>query len=144
MGRPLTARQQAFVREYLIDLNASQAAIRAGYSAKTAGATGFENLQKPEIQQAIDDRMTARSQRTEITQDLVLTDIELIKRDAMREAFDKEGNKAMINHTAALKACELQGRHLQMWNDKLALINKDGSPLLQNLTVNLVQARGSD
>lgn len=140
----MTPKQAAFVDEYLIDLNATQAAIRAGYSAKTAGSYGHENLRKPEVQSAIADRSRARSERTEITQDLVLTDIELIKRDAMREALDKEGNKAMINHAAALKACELQGRHLQMWNDKIALMNKDGSPLLQNLTVNLVQARGSD
>ncbi|MBK8113477.1 MAG: terminase small subunit [Candidatus Accumulibacter sp.] len=136
--------QSAFVDEYLIDLNATQAAIRAGYSAKTAGAIGHKLLKVAEIQSSIAERSKARSERTEITQDLVLTDIELIKRDAMREALDKEGNKAMINHTAALKACELQGRHLQMWNDKLALMNKDGSPLLQNLTVNLVRANGSD
>jgi uncharacterized Zn finger protein len=78
-------------------------------------------LQKPEIQQAIGERMEERSKRTEITQDRVLTDIELIKQDAMRKAYDKNGNEAMINHTSALKACELQGRHLQMWNDKVAL-----------------------
>ena len=117
----MTPKQAAFVDEYLIDLNATQAAIRAGYSAKTAGSYGNENLQKPEIQQAIGERMEERSKRTEITQDRVLTDIELIKQDAMRKAYDKNGNEAMINHTSALKACELQGRHLQMWNDKVAL-----------------------
>ncbi len=140
----MTPKQIAFVDEYLIDLNATQAAIRAGYSAKTAGWIGPQLLGKTHISEAIAKRMGDRQKRTEITQDLVLTDIELIKRDAMRSVEDREGNAAMVNHTAALKACELQGRHLQMWNDKLALMNKDGSPLLQNITVNLVKANGSD
>lgn len=117
----MTPKQAAFVDEYLIDLNATQAAIRAGYSAKTAGWIGNQQLAKTHISAAIAKRMEDRSKRTEITQDRVLTDIELIKQDAMRKAYDKNGNEAMINHTSALKACELQGRHLQMWNDKVAL-----------------------
>ena len=117
----MTPKQAAFVDEYLIDLNATQAAIRAGYSAKTAGWIGNQQLAKTHISAEIAKRMEDRSKRTEITQDRVLTDIELIKQDAMRKAFDKNGNEAMINHTSALKACELQGRHLQMWNDKVAL-----------------------
>jgi len=117
----MTPKQAAFVDEYLIDLNATQAAIRAGYSAKTAGWIGNQQLAKTHISAEIAKRMEDRSKRTEITQDRVLTDIELIKQDAMRKACDKNGNEAMINHTSALKACELQGRHLQMWNDKVAL-----------------------
>ena len=53
----LTGKQQLFVEEYLIDLNATQAAIRAGYSVNTAEAIGFENLRKPKIAQAIAERM---------------------------------------------------------------------------------------
>jgi phage terminase small subunit len=68
----LTPKQQRFVDEYLIDLNATQAAIRAGYSKATAGSIGDENLKKPEIAAAIAERMRARAQRTEITQDMVL------------------------------------------------------------------------
>ena len=117
----MTPKQSAFVEEYLIDLNATQAAIRAGYSAKTAEWIGPQLLGKAHVSAAIAKRMEDRSKRTEITQDRVLTDIELIKQDAMRKAYDKNGNEAMINHTSALKACELQGRHLQMWNDKVAL-----------------------
>ena len=117
----MTPKQAAFVDEYLIDLNATQAAIRAGYSAKTAEWIGPQLLGKTHVAAAIAKRMEDRSKRTEITQDRVLTDIELIKQDAMRKAYDKNGNEAMINHTSALKACELQGRHLQMWNDKVAL-----------------------
>ena len=120
-GSAVTPRSIDFVDEYLVDLNATQAAIRAGYSEKTAYSIGQRLLKNVEVQKMIANRMEERSKRTEITQDRVLTDIELIKQDAMRKASDKNGNEAMINHTSALKACELQGRHLQMWNDKVAL-----------------------
>ncbi|WP_213431657.1 terminase small subunit, partial [Paenibacillus dendritiformis] len=71
----LTAKQKAFVQEYLIDLNATQAAIRAGYSAKTARKIGAENLTKPDIQKAIQEAMERREKRTEITQDRVLQEL---------------------------------------------------------------------
>jgi phage terminase small subunit len=73
--RELTAKQKRFVEEYLIDLNATQAAIRAGYSEDTAGAIGHENLKKPEIQDAISEAQAARSKRTEITADRVLQEL---------------------------------------------------------------------
>ena len=120
-GSAVTPRSIDFVDEYLVDLNATQAAIRAGYSEKTAYSIGQRLLKNVEVQKMIANRMEERSKRTEITQDRVLADIERIKQDAMRKAFDKNGNEAMINHTSALKACELQGRHLQMWNDKMAI-----------------------
>lgn len=68
----LNAKQLRFVDEYLVDLNATQAAIRAGYSAKTAGQIGERMLKKVEIQAALTGRMKAREKRTEITQDMVL------------------------------------------------------------------------
>lgn len=71
----LTAKQQRFVDEYLIDLNATQAAIRAGYSEKTARSISNENMTKPDIQAAIAKGMQARSGRTEITQDMVLREL---------------------------------------------------------------------
>ena len=71
-GKKLTPKQAAFVAEYLVDLNATQAAIRAGYSAKTAGSVGAENLSKPEIAAAIAEAQQKRAERTEITQDKVL------------------------------------------------------------------------
>ncbi len=115
----MRTKQAAFVAEYLIDLNATQAAMRAGYSVATSGSIGGQLLQKLEIQEAISDAMQKRSERTEITQDKVLRDVEAIKQDAMKSKVDKDGDDAMVNHAAALKACELQGRHLKMWNDKL-------------------------
>ena len=71
----LTPKQQRFVAEYLIDLNATQAAIRAGYSPDSAGAIGCENLTKPDIQAAIAEAMEKRRKRTEVTQDRVLAEL---------------------------------------------------------------------
>lgn len=70
--KKLTAKQERFVEEYLVDLNATQAAIRAGYSEKTAGSISFENLQKPEIQDAIDEKRRQLSEKTGINQSRVL------------------------------------------------------------------------
>lgn len=72
MTGKLTPKQQRFVEEYLVDFNATQAAVRAGYSKKTAGQIGDENLKKPQIVFAIATAQKALSERTEITQDMVL------------------------------------------------------------------------
>ena len=88
----LTAKQQRFVAEYLIDLNATQAAIRAGYSAKTAYSVGHENLKKPEVQAELQVEMKARSERTEIDADWVL---KRLARDAtadLADLYDEHGN----------------------------------------------------
>lgn len=71
----LPPRQQAFVREYLLDLNATQAAIRAGYSAKTAEQQGPRLLGIVGVREAIAAAQQKRSARTEITQDRVLQEI---------------------------------------------------------------------
>ena len=71
----LTPKQKRFVDEYLIDLNATQAAIRAGYSKKTANVIGPQNLVKLGIAEAIQKAMDARSKRTEITADRVLEEL---------------------------------------------------------------------
>lgn len=73
--RTLTNKQKAFVEEYLVDLNATQAAIRAGYSAKTADRIGPELLGKTWVSEAIQAAMAARSERTEITSDRVLQEL---------------------------------------------------------------------
>lgn len=71
----LTDKQRRFVDEYLVDLNATQAAIRAGYSQKTARQIGDENLSKPDIAKAVQEAQAARATRTEITQDMVLREL---------------------------------------------------------------------
>lgn len=68
----LTEKQRTFVREYLVDLNATQAAIRAGYSEKTAHAIGHENLRKPEVAAAVKEEQGARLKRLQIDGDDVV------------------------------------------------------------------------
>lgn len=71
----LTEKQRRFVDEYLIDLNATQAAIRAGYSVKRASEIGYQLLQKTTVQQAISEKMAERSKRTGINQDRILMEL---------------------------------------------------------------------
>lgn len=84
----LTAKQQRFVDEYMIDLNATQAAIRAGYSQDTAGAIGYENLKKPEIQLALSEARRAQQERTQITADRWLQEVALIALADARELVE--------------------------------------------------------
>jgi phage terminase small subunit len=93
----LNARQQRFVDEYLIDLNATQAAIRAGYSRKTAGQAGAENLKKPEIAGSIATAQLKRSERTEITQDRVLQELARIAFFDPRKLFTSSGSPIDIH-----------------------------------------------
>ena len=103
----LTAKQQMFVEEYLIDLNATQAAIRAGYSEHTAASVGCENLRKPYIQDAIQIAMKDRAERTQLTADSILKEIATI-------AYDKE---EQANNR--LRGLELLGKHKILFSDKL-------------------------
>ena len=70
--KKLTKKQELFVSEYLIDLNATQAAIRAGYSENAAKETGYENLTKPHIQDAIQEAQNKRLEKNEVNADYVL------------------------------------------------------------------------
>ena len=147
----LTGKQQRFVEEYLIDLNATQAAIRAGYSVDSAKEIASENLTKPNIQRAIAKEMAERSKRTGVNQDRVvqelariafakITDITdancHIKEDASEDDLacvesikvkkSKTDNGSLceereIKLASKLKALELLGKHLGMWNDKVKL-----------------------
>ena len=128
MTAKLTPKQARFIEEYLLDLNATAAARRAGYSEKTANRIATENLSKPVISKAIQDAKSDRAMRTGLTADKVMADIETIKRSCMREVPDPvTGEMAMIDPKAALKAAELEGKHLGIWLDKLDVSNKDGS-----------------
>lgn len=81
----LNDKQKAFCEEYLIDLNATQAAIRAGYSEKTANEQAARMLTKTNIQEYIQELKKARSDRTQVTQDKVLNDIERLRAQCMQE-----------------------------------------------------------
>lgn len=97
----LRNKQRRFVDEYLIDLNATQAAIRAGYSQRTGRDIGCENLAKPNIAAAIQERMQARSERTEITQDRVLTELAKLGFSDIRKAIKWGTLGAVTNELTA-------------------------------------------
>ncbi len=121
----LTPKQQLFVAEYLVDLNATQAAVRAGYSEKTAYSVGHENLKKPEVAAAIQEAMEVRSQRTEIAQDWILEQLKLVYEASIeaRPVYDKNGKEKgfSFNPAAANRALELLGKHQGMFTDNLNL-----------------------
>lgn len=71
----LTPKQKLFVAEWLVDLNATAAALRAGYSQKTAAQVGYQLLQKPAVAEAIQQAMDDRAKRTTVTQDRVIAEL---------------------------------------------------------------------
>lgn len=134
----LTPKQQRFVEEYLVDLNATQAAIRAGYSAKTARAQGQRMLTKVDIEEAIQAAQAKRSVRVQCTQDSVLEGI-IRCTQASEKAED---------YRTALKGYELQGRHLGMFTDKVQqeTSGPGGGPVEHEIRLTLVRPsrRGGD
>lgn len=98
----LTAKQQRFVEEYLIDLNATNAAKRAGYSVKSAHSIGQENLTKPEVQEAIQKAMAKRSERTQITADRVLQELATIGFANMADYAEWGPNGVTLRESAEL------------------------------------------
>jgi phage terminase small subunit len=115
----LTAKQQRFIAEYLVDLNATQAAIRAGYSAKTAEVIGFENLRKPKIQAEIDKAMSHRSERTEITQDRVLKEYARLGFFDPRKLFNDDGSPKVITELDDDTAAVLAGLEvMEIWEGR--------------------------
>lgn len=106
--KKLTPKQKRFVDEYLIDLNATQAAIRAGYSPKTANEQGARLLANVSIAQTIQKAMQDREQRTEITQDRVLQEYARLAFYDPRKLFQPDGMpkpiEALDDDTAAALA----------------------------------------
>lgn len=97
MSGELTPKQQRFVEEYLIDLNATQAAIRAGYSPETAYSIGSENLKKPEIATAIEAARKNLSETSGITLERVQKEYARLAFLDIRKAFDEEGRLKPIH-----------------------------------------------
>lgn len=147
----LTKKQKVFVEEYLIDLNATQAAIRAGYSSESAKEIGCENLTKPNIRAHIDLAMAERSRRTGVNADRVLQELAKIafinaadvintedatlRDDALPDdtaaiqsvkvktipTKDGEGVEREIKMADKIKALELLGKHLGMFQNNLSV-----------------------
>lgn len=108
-GRSVTPKQELFIKEYLVDLNATQAAIRCGYSEKTAYSQGQRLLKDVEIGKAVQKAMDERAEKVGISAAKVLENIERIA--TLAEAKEEYG--------AALKGQELLGKHLKMFTDKV-------------------------
>lgn len=128
----LTAKQQRFVEEYLIDLNATQAAIRAGYSEKTAKDMGCENLAKPNIAEAIDEALAMRSEETKIDAAYVLKQAVKLHERCMSEIEpDAEVGVFKFNAAGAAKALELVGKHVgvQAFREQVGVGNPDGTAI---------------
>ena len=111
----LTERQRRFCDEYLIDLNATKAAIRAEYSEKTAYSMGQRLLKNVEVKKYIDELIEARQRRTEITQDRVLRELAII---AFSNAADYA---AVVEREAFLEAED---------GEKIKLLDEDGKPVM--------------
>ncbi|WP_207000721.1 terminase small subunit [Trinickia mobilis] len=149
--KKLTKKQAVFVEEYLVDLNATQAAIRAGYSAKTADKIATQLLGKTLVAEAIAARMKDREARTQITQDKVLREIarialadprkvmtwgpkgvdlvacdQLSEDDAaiigeVSESFTENGRTLKVKLNDKLRALDMLGRHLGLFKEKIEL-----------------------
>ena len=133
--RKLTPKQRLFVAEYLVDLNTTQAAIRAGYAPKAAGATGHNLLKKTEIQVAISEAVAEREKRTGITADWVLNSLRKVAERCMDdEHFDSSG---------ANRSLELLGRHLKLFTDKVEQSGPGGGPIEVSLKAYLDEIQGT-
>jgi phage terminase small subunit len=97
VSKALTKKQAAFVAEYQIDLNATQAAIRAGYSPKQAHKSAAQLMAKPHIKAAIDDAQAKRLQRLDITADAVLQELAKIGFHDPGKMFNQDGTVKAIN-----------------------------------------------
>lgn len=127
--RKLTNKQEQFCQEYLIDLNGTQAAIRAGYSERTARQIADQNLSKLDIQLRLRELQEKRQQRVQLDQDYVLkTIIETIERCKQGEpVMIKDGDQWVesgewkFDSQAVLKGAELLGKHLALWTEKMKI-----------------------
>ena len=125
MAKPkgkLTNRQKVFTEEYVKDLNASQAAQRAGYAEVSSRSHSSELMSDPKIQAEIQKNMDARSERTKIDADYVLNTIrDTVERCRQAEpVLDKEGFETGVwkfDAANVLKGCDLLGKHLKLWSD---------------------------
>lgn len=140
----LSDKQQRFVDEYLIDLNATQAATRAGYSAHTANEQGARLLAKVSVRAAVEEGKAKIAKKLEVTQEYVLsTIVNTVERCRQSEMVtDRKGEPILtetpegglaaaytFNAAGVLKGAELLGRHLGMFTEKHEITGKDGGDI---------------
>jgi phage terminase small subunit len=113
----MTPKQEMFVKEYLIDLNATQAAVRAGYSEKSSMEIGYQLLRKTSVQGAIQKALNERTKNVEITTEWVLQGIKDIADNLDEQTKDR------------LKAYELLGKYLKLFTDKHEVSGAAGGPI---------------
>jgi phage terminase small subunit len=130
----LNPKQQRFVEEYLVDLNATQAAIRAGYSERTARQLGAKNMAKPEIAAEIARLKGERTKQAAISEEWVVKGlVEQVNR-AMTAVpvLDAEGNPTgfyTYQGNVANRALELLGKHLGMFAERREITGPSGGPV---------------
>ena len=159
----MTAKQKTFCAEYLIDLNATQAAIRAGYSPKTAYSIGNELLNKPDVRTRIDKAIAERSKRTGVNAervvrelaklafinatDVVDTDTAKVKDSATQDdksaiasvkvkitqGESSDSVEREIRFADKIKALELLGKHLGMFTDNVKITGDVGVEILNDI-----------
>ena len=121
-AKKLTPKQQRFVDEYLVDLNATQAAIRAGYSKKTAYRIGASLTQKSSVSIAIQKALARREKRTEITSDMVVRELARIAFSDTRKLFNEDGSMKLPHEMDDDTAAALAGVDTFEESDKGAII----------------------
>lgn len=132
----LSAKQEQFCREYLVDLNATQAAIRAGYSAKTAQEQASRLLSNVMVAARLAELKRERAEKVAVTAADVLKGVIEVTLLAREEGDLK----------TALKGYELQGKHIGMWTEKLQqeVSGPNGGPIDNQLTIRLVRPNHAD
>lgn len=153
VAKKLNAKQERFVDEYLVDLNATQAALRAGYSAKTANAQGSRLLIHEGVQAAIQAAREGRQKRTAITAEYVLRQaVELHERCMQQvkpvlrkggvQATDEEGNAMFTFDSAgAARALEIVGKHvdIQAFRERLEMSGPGGAPIQTEAVIDVTK-----
>lgn len=140
----MTARQKLFCDEYLIDLNATQAAIRAGYSKKTAYSIGGENLRKPELKSYINEQLERiHNERTADAQEVMEYLTSVLRGESKSEVVVVEGQgdgysqascvKKSPDEKDKLKAAELLGKRFGMFIDKTQITTTQPPQIIDDI-----------